>query len=617
MFSKTITDIEAKRRQLKERFVERDRAMDMIQVVRHGDIDRLFPDLFSDDIPKSVVANLVDVAARDLAEVMAPLPNLACSAGNMRTDADRRKAALKNKIGHNYWAKSRLESGMFDFADSYNSFGFAAFVVEPDMKGYCPRIRVENPTGVYYSRDRWGNVVEYVKETCATAGELAALYPEFRGRILSMGSDRKQREGSSWLTIVSYRDAERTVVYLPECGDLILAEAANPLSRVPVAIMERFDLGRVPRGQFDDVVWVQLARSLMALYQIQAADKSINAPIAMPDDVTEVGIGPDAVLRTQNPQAIQRVRLDVPRDSWMLSEQLDRESKMGARYPDARTGGVKGSIITGRGVEAMLGTFDTQIKTFQVLATEALELATSLCFEMDVVLWPNMRKTINGTMSGKSFEVTYVPARDIQQNWSVSVTYGFAAGMTPSQAIVTLLQLRGDRLIQRDTFRRALPFDVDPDEEQRGLDVEEMESGLLQGFLSTLQGIGPMMAQGGDVMQVLTAASTAISARQKGRPLHEAIVEAFTPPEPEPTEELPPEGMPGEEGMPPGGEGMEGLPPGMSPDGRQRGVAPGQAGQPPGGMPSIMSLIAEMKGKTGSTPNMQAGVLRKIPTGVM
>lgn len=606
--NQSIVKIEERRRQLRDRFVERDRAMDMIKLVRAGDIDRLFPDLFSDDIPKSVVANLIDVAARDLAEVMAPLPNLACASGNMKTDADRARSSRKNKIGQYYWTKSRLEIGMFDFADSYNSYGFGAFVIEPDFARECPVIRVENPCGLYYGRDRWGEVTEAVKEWRATAGELADMFPEHRAQILSLGEGKKHREGSSWLTLVRYMDARQTVVYLPECNNCVLAEAANPISRIPMVVVERFDLANVPRGQFDDVIWVQLARSLMALYQLQAADKSINAPIAMPDDVTEMPIGPDSVLRTQNPSAVQRVKLDVPRDSWMLSEQLDRETKAGARYPDARTGGVKGSIITGRGVEAMLGTFDTQIKTAQVLFKQALEEATARCFEMDVALWPNLRKTINGVMSGKSYELVYVPLRDIGDNTSCQVTYGFAAGMTPSQAIVTLLQLRGDKLIQRDTFRRALPFDVDPEEEQRGLDVEELEEGLKQGFMALMQGLAPMVVQGQDPMPILTAAAAAIEGRAKGTPLHKAIQQAMTPPEPEPTLEqpmTPPEmgGMPGEPA----------LPPGMRPNGLPQGVAYGQAGMPPGGMPAVQSLIAEMK---GGRPNMQAGVLRKLPIGV-
>lgn len=621
-----IEDIETRRRALKERFTERDKAMDMVNLVRRGEIDRLFPDLFSDDIPKSVVANLVDVAARDLAEVMAPLPNLACASGSMKTDADRARASRKNRIGNYYWDCSQLERQMYEFADSYNSHGFSVFLIEPDFKKMMPRIRAENPIGCYYQLDRWGLVAEFAKETCAQAGELAALYPEFRGQILSLGEGKRQRTNNSWLTIVRYSNGEGTTVYLPECSNAVLAHAPHPTKRMPIVVVERFGTERIPRGQFDDTIWIQLARSLMALYQLQAADKSINAPIAMPDDVTEVNIGPDAVLRTSNPQAIQRVRLDVPRDSWMLADQLDRESKQGARYPDARTGGVKGSIITGRGVEAMLGTFDTQIKTAQVLFKQALETATSLCFEMDVALWPNIKKTINGTMSGKSFEIMYVPARDISDNTNCSVTYGFAAGMTPSQAIVTLLQLRGDKLIQRDTFRRALPFDVDPEEEQRGLDLENLEDGLMQGFLALMQGLGPMMAQGVDVSKILESASKVIELRQKGTPLHKAIQEAMQPEAPPGADAGPPDQGPAQPGTGAPGGGPEGSGEGgppvaggpgspIGPTGQPRGVAPGQIQSGPGGMPGIMSLISEMKGKTGSTPNMQAGIMRKIPTG--
>jgi len=622
----SIEDIETRRRALKERFTERDKAMDMVSLVRRGDIDKLFPDLFSDDIPKSVVANLVDVAARDLAEVMAPLPNLACASGSMKTDADRARASRKNRIGNHYWDCSQLERQMFYFADSYNSHGFGVFVVEPDFKKMAPRIRVENPIGCYYQLDRWGVPVEFAKETMAQAGELAAMYPEYRGQILSLGEGKRQRTNNSWLTIVRYADSDGTTVYLPECSNAVLAHASHPTKRVPVIVVERFGLERVPRGQFDDVLWVQLARSLMALYQLSAAEKSVNAPIALPDDVTEVNIGPDAVLRTSNPQGIQRVRLDVPRDSWMLADQLDRESKQGARYPDARTGGVKGSIITGRGVEAMLGGFDSQIKTAQVLFKQALETATSICFEMDVALWPNIKKTINGTMSGKSFEIQYVPARDISDNTNCSVTYGFAAGMTPSQAIVTLLQLRGDKLIQRDTFRRALPFDVDPEEEQRGLDLENLEDGLLQGFLALMQGLGPMMAQGVDVTKILESASKVIELRQKGTPLHKAIQEAMQPEAPPEADAGPPDQGPAQPGTGAPGGGPEGSGEGgppvaggpgspIGPTGQPRGVAPGQIASGPGGMPGIMSLISEMKGKTGSTPNMQAGIMRKIPTG--
>jgi hypothetical protein len=39
--------------------------------VRQGDISKVYPAMFSEDYPKPLVANFIDVAARDLAEAMA------------------------------------------------------------------------------------------------------------------------------------------------------------------------------------------------------------------------------------------------------------------------------------------------------------------------------------------------------------------------------------------------------------------------------------------------------------------------------------------------------------------------------------------------------------------
>ncbi len=45
---------------------------------------------------------------------------------------------------------------------------------------------------------------------------------------------------------------------------------------------------------------------------LEAAEKSVQAPLALPNDVQELAFGPDAVLRSQNPQLIRRVGLELP-----------------------------------------------------------------------------------------------------------------------------------------------------------------------------------------------------------------------------------------------------------------------------------------------------------------
>jgi len=75
-------------------------------------------------------------------------------------------------------------------------------------------------------------------------------------------------------------------------------------------------------------------------------------------------------------------------------------------------------------------------------------------FEYDEAWWPNDSKTVNGLISGTSYEFSYVPTSDIAGRFTAVVTYGFASGMHPSQAIVTLLQLEGAGLIAKESNQR-------------------------------------------------------------------------------------------------------------------------------------------------------------------
>lgn len=615
MLSEEIRRIHSRVEQMRQSHAKRDIEMDRVRLIRRGRMHELHPEFFADDLPESVVSNVIDVAARDTAELMSPLPSLACASGNMVTTSDEKRAALKNKIGSYYWEKSRLSTQQIPFCDSVNAYASGAYLVEPDFIRKCPMIRFESPFGAYHYKDRWGNLVWYAKIASVTAGELAAMFPEKENVILRKRG-AFERQLTDRLEMVRYMDREETVVFLPDCNYEILLRVKNPLSRVPVVVATRPDLDDPARGQYDDVVWPSIARSRMAQYMLKAADTSVNAPLAIPMDVTEVNTGPDAFLRSDMPEKIRRIALDIPQDVFALSMELDKEVREGARYPEARTGGVEGNIITGRGVQALMGTMDTQVRTMQTIVGQALEEVTSLCFELDVALWPNTRKTITGVLTGKPFEVSYTPAKDIGEYIGCKVTYGMAAGLSPSQAIVALLQLDGGQIISKDTLRRQLPFDVDPEDEQRAIDTQDMENGLKQGFLAYMQAMGPMVAQGLDIQALLLGGAKAVTLRQQGVPLADAIQQAMAPPEKEDPPNVPAQGgLPGiEQGGPPGAPPQPGeLPPNVNENGLMRGVAYGQQGQAPGGMPDIQSLISTLRSQ--GAPKMEASTMIKRATG--
>jgi len=278
----------------------------------------------------------------------------------------------------------------------------------------------------------------------------------------------------------------------------------------------RSSLDGEARGQFDDVLAVQLARARFAVLQIQAAEKSIQAPIAIPQDVQELALGPDAIMRSANPQAIRRVPLELPP-----------------------------------------GVF-----------TELI----SLCFETDEKIFGSMTKEIKGVDDGTPFNMKYVPSRAINGEYGIDVRYGIMSGMNPNNAIIALLQMRSDKLVSRDYVRREIPMELNVTQEEQRVDIEEMRDSLRVAVAQYAQAIPAIAAQGQDPSQIVARIAEVIKGRQKGLQLETIVEKVFTP---EPQPEVPAEMMGGE--VP--AAGMAPVP-ASQPTPEQMGAAPAAGARP-------------------------------------
>ena len=180
----SVKEVDAKVSRLKSRSAARDQRMRDVLSVRQGDISKVFPSMFSEDYPKPLVANFIDVAARDLAEAMAPLPSFNCSATNMVSDAARKAADTRTRIANFYVTNSDLQLQMYTAADWYNTYGMCIGMVEMDYDDNNPRIRMLNPFGVYPELDRYGRTLSLTQIIVTDAESLAAQYPEYYDQIL-------------------------------------------------------------------------------------------------------------------------------------------------------------------------------------------------------------------------------------------------------------------------------------------------------------------------------------------------------------------------------------------------------------------------------------------------
>ena len=542
----------------------RDQRNGDVQMVRQGKISQVYPNFFPDGIDQNVVANFIDIVARDLSEVIAPLPAVNCSAANQTNDRARNFADKRTRIASNYFEHSDLQVQMYNGADMYITYGFLPFIIELDEEAQMPRIRLENPVGAYPEFDRYGRCVAFAKRYSMTLGELVAMFPEHEYELLGKLGWKQDLNGM--VEMIRYYDKDQSVLYLPSRNNMLLSHAANPLGIMNVVIAKRPSVDGELRGQFDDVLGIQLLRNRFALLAMEAAEKSVQAPIVLPQDVQELQLGGDAVIRTANPAGVRRVELTLPQGAFTEQNILNQELRVGARYPESRTGNVNASIVTGQGVQALLGAFDTQVKSAQAILAAALRDVITLCFKADEQLF-NVEKTIRGVDAGSPYVLTYLPSKDIKKDYSADVRYGMLAGLNPAQGLIFMLQALGGGLISKDMAMRELPFGVNVTLEQEKIEIEKMRDALVGSLQQMTQAIPQMAMQGQDPSNLVRQIADVIKARKKGVSIEEAIEDVFKPENPPAgaaeSVEQPVPSAPGEPpvgGAPSGPEGMP-IPP--------------------------------------------------------
>ena len=525
----TIQQVVSRVQALRYRNTSRDMRNGDVQMVRQGKISQVYPNFFPDGIDQNVVANFIDIVARDLAEMIAPLPAINCSAVNQTSDRARTFADKRTRIAANYFRHSELEVNMYNGADMFITYGFLPFIIELDEEAKLPRIRLENPVGAYPEFDRYGRCIAFVKRYSMTLGELVAQFPDFERQIL--GPEGYKQDLNGMIEMIRYYDKDQSVLYLPSRSNFVLSQAPNPMGKMMVIIAKRPSVDGELRGQFDDVLGIQLLRNRFALMAMEAAEKSVQAPIVLPNDVQELQLGGDAVIRTANPQGVRRVALEIPNGAFNEQNLLNDELRTGARYPESRTGNVKASIVTGAGVEALMGAFDSQIKSAQTIFTTALRDVISLCFEVDEKLF-NVEKTIRGTDAGSPYAITYLPSKDIKGDYTADVRYGMLAGLNPAQGLIFMLQALGGKLISKDMAMRELPFNVNVTLEQEKIETEDLRTSLMGALQAYTQAIPQMAMQGQDPTQIISKVAQVIKERQRGRVLEDIIEEVFKPENP-------------------------------------------------------------------------------------
>jgi hypothetical protein len=570
--------------------VERDKRMAAVTHVLSNRAAMVFRDMFPSDWPEPIVANTIKSAVSDAAFQIGVLPTLR-AAGDSTLDESKRSRSdkLTRIIGHLAYA-SNLGTEMVFAAMQYQVYGFVPFRTEPNYDDGRAHIGIDSCLGTYYTKNRFEVVTGYSRVMRMRTSDLVAMFPE-RERQIRANSDWFGPYGSDVdeiLDVVRYTDSEATTMYLPRRDNLVLEMVENRLGRVPVRIADQRTMDGEQRGEMDDALWVYAAKARLALLTLEAATKAVEAPIAVPTDMEQFEFGPDAIIRTNNPQAVRRVALDVPNGSMFELSQLDTELKLATHYPDVRAGQTDASVVTGRGVQALMGGFDQRVKGAQVQLGSTLADALSDALEMEKVYFGSTPKKVYASVNGTAYELSYTPEKDIYST-HVSAEYGVMAGLDPNRALVWSLQALGAGLVSETFVRHNLPVNINPGEEEKLIDVEGLRKATMVAVQGYAQSIPELAVQGQDPLEVIGRIGTLIEERKKGVPIEEAAAKAFKPKEPTPEEQAAAQAAQ-QEAANMAGPAMPGMPGGMPPGGQPPNV------QMPQQPPSQQQLLAQLNG---------------------
>lgn len=349
----------------------------------------------------------------------------------------------------------------------------------------------------------------------------------------------------------------------------------HQLETCPVAEAKRTTFDGEYRGALDAVIPnLRVAHNLMARILDDAADQ-VYAPVILDNVENWEEFGPNAVLRGtgEGPAAGQYLRPPGNFEATTKVQEKKAEARLQARHPEQRIGEAGASIISGKGVESLMGAFNSELATSQKDMQHMLKEIHMRTANADEV-WGAGDKGVTGMDKGVSFIERYNPASLFQGDYRLRVTYGGNLGLSQNAAILNAATVRNMQGMSRRTFMEFTGMIDNPLQEEREIGLDSV-SDLMVALLAQI-------AQTGDISALQSYAALIDGDRDTHR---SAIFKVFR----EMQASQPPSG-----GGSPAGPGGAGDPGAAVQAARSQasGGIPGNAeGQPAGGVDALRSAL--------------------------
>lgn len=487
-------------------------AMDEMAAIYEGELPARFQEFFPKSVPKQLV-QVIPLAWDDLATQAGRMPDLRGEPKN-KTRQELNAVGKLEKIGFSY-LRNALPTGK-QFMKSlawWLQIGRAVALVVPDFVEKQPRMELRDPRTCYPGIKRMVNNIPVELSDLIFKYEMNLH--EARKRGLAPMSDTDDRG-------VKYHDEVQIIEFIDENQWVIVSEhgyskhAVHGLGMVPGWVFQTFTPNsKAGKSRFKDQVALMVSISRLITAKIAFADRLVNPILWTKGHEATLELGPYTINRLgpngEMGQIDPPAQFQVDRDIQLLNQ----FSRVLNRNPEVRQGEIaaKGVYTSAKTLEQLSEAIDTVVGGDWDTIGPGMERLLEVCFKMDVKLWPNVEKTIDGTLKGTRFMDTYTPAEDIGERTRIRVDYGFGVG--GYQGFLMHLQAKEAKTMSVRKVMEAMPGITDVDEELSLIEIEAMDEAGLAMF--------QQQAASGQMDMALWAKVRKEMAT-KGLPLFEAII---------------------------------------------------------------------------------------------
>lgn len=480
--------------------------------IYEGELPARFEQFFPKSVPKHLV-QVIPLAWDDLATQAGRLPDLRGQPRD-KTRQELNAVGLQEEVAFGYLRQALPTDKRFmkDLA-WWLQVGRAVAIVTPDEKEKTPRLELRDPRTVYPGVKRSANNAIVELSDLLFKYELDLQEARKRG-LAPMGDTGAQgTKISQKVQIIEFID-EKQWVLVSEHGQAKRAE--HNLGVVPGWVFQTFSPNKQHgKSRFKDQIALMVAISRLITAKIAYADRLVN-PILWTrghEASLELGpytinkLGPNGEMGQIDPPSQFQVDQDI--------QMLNQFSRILNRNPEVRQGEIqaKGTYTSAKTLEQLADAIDTVIGSDWDTIGPGMERLLEVCFMMDVKLWPNVEKTVEGTLRGKKFMRTYIPAEDIGERTKIRVDYGFGVG--GYQGFLMHLQAKDADTMSRRRAMEAMPGVTDVDDELSQIEIEQMDEAGIAMFQQ-------LAAQG--ALDLNIWADIRRDMAKKGLPLFEAII---------------------------------------------------------------------------------------------